>query len=188
MIESAWIRDRWDATSLTTARSSAGTGWLWIDNKMYKSILSSKWYDLNDVLKRERNYVNKSKNTGDWKHFNYPFEQIIFSGGGIRGYSYCGGLKVKFQFGTFRNSVAVEGTENSKFSHKCCYFSLYRWWFVGVRNLLRATFKGYKKWLFRRNLVGTHVSKVTDLLVVEKVKSFYSVQHRKRYRKFACQY
>ena len=68
---------------------------------MYTSILSSRWYNLNDALKRERNYVNKSQNNSAWKHFNYPFEQIIFSGGGIRGYSYCGGIKVKFQFRIF---------------------------------------------------------------------------------------
>ena len=62
---------------------------------MYKSALSSKWYDLNDVLKIERNGGYKSQNASDWKQFNYPFECIVFSGGGIRGYSYCGGLKVK---------------------------------------------------------------------------------------------
>ena len=83
----------------------------------------SKWYDLNDVPKRERNYVNKlTSSTSNWKHFNYPFEQIRFSGGGIRGHSYCDGLKVKFQFRTFWNCVGVEGTENSEFSHNMWLF------------------------------------------------------------------
>ena len=61
---------------------------------MYRAILASKWYDLNDVLKRERDPDRIRADGSNWKQFKYPFEHLVFSGGGIRGYSYCGGLKV----------------------------------------------------------------------------------------------
>ncbi len=57
---------------------------------MYVSAVSSRWYDLNDVLRRER----KNGDHVRWTQFRFPFDQIVFSGGGMRGYSFCGGLKV----------------------------------------------------------------------------------------------
>lgn len=31
-----------------------------------------------------------------WKSYDYPFENLVFSGGGIKGYAYIGALYVSF--------------------------------------------------------------------------------------------
>ncbi len=62
----------------------------------YKSFVHSRWYDINDVLQNERQGGIICSKGIPWLSFkDYPFEQIIFSGGGVRGYSYCGAVKVQ---------------------------------------------------------------------------------------------
>ena len=61
----------------------------------YKSMVHTRWYDINEVLRNERQGGIICSKGIPWITFkDYPFEQIIFSGGGVRGYSYCGAVKV----------------------------------------------------------------------------------------------
>ena len=95
-----------------------------------------------------------------WKHAHYPFENLVFSGGGMKGYSYIGAVKV-------RTSVLV---------HRCCegtymyaatrtsvllrYVRVRRYSYIGAVKVRTRT-----SLLVHRCCYGTYVATRTSVLL-----------------------
>lgn len=66
------------------------------------SNVAAKHYDhvdeLDEPLVKSQSHESNSDGDDSWLSFKYPFENVVLSGGGSKGYAYVGGLKVFYWY------------------------------------------------------------------------------------------